>query len=167
MITEGVEKKYKDVQMVLENALEKTNAVDIAGQDENVELQNIRQTLESLNDEFVAEIEKLRTSSEWDKFCIAFFGETNAGKSTIIESLRIIYDEETRRAEAMAQKQEYLSRLGEHCVDYKALISSLEDVNDALKKKYKRNNTWIFFILAGVAGLALGVILTNLGIFVW
>lgn len=167
MITEDVEKKYRDVQMVLENALEKTNAVDIAGQDENEELQNIRQTLESLNDEFVAEIEKLRTSSEWDKFCIAFFGETNAGKSTIIETLRIIYDEETRRAEAMAQNQEYLSRLGEHCVDYKALISSLENVNDSLKKKYKKNNNWIFFILAGVAGLVLGVILTNLGIFVW
>lgn len=28
---------------------------------------------------------------------LLFFGETNAGKSTIIESLRILFDETTRR----------------------------------------------------------------------
>ena len=31
-------------------------------------------------------------STEWDKLVIAFFGETNAGKSTIIETFRILFD---------------------------------------------------------------------------
>ena len=167
MVSEEVEKKYRDVQLVIENALEKTNAVELAGQDENAELQSIRQTLESVNGEFKDEIEKLKKSSEWDKFCIAFFGETNAGKSTIIETLRIIYDEETRRAEALAQNKEYLSILEEHCEDYAKLISSLKDVNASLKKKYSRNNNWIFCVLAGIAGIAIGLILANLGIIVW
>ena len=35
----------------------------------------------------------------WDKLVIAFFGETNAGKSTIIESLRILLNEESREME--------------------------------------------------------------------
>lgn len=167
MISEDVEKKYKDVQMVLENALKKTNSVEIAGQNENVELQSIRQTLESLNNEFQGEIENLRTSSEWDKFCIAFFGETNAGKSTIIETLRIIYDEETRRAEALAQKEEYKNLLEKHCNDYESLILSLKEVNTSLKKKHGRNSNWIFYVLTGFAGLAIGLLLTNLGIIVW
>ena len=32
-------------------------------------------------------------STEWDKLVIAFFGETNAGKSTIIETCRSLFDE--------------------------------------------------------------------------
>ena len=36
-------------------------------------------------------------STEWDKLVIAFFGETNAGKSTIIETFRILFDETERR----------------------------------------------------------------------
>ena len=36
-------------------------------------------------------------STEWDKLVIAFFGETNAGKSTIIETFRILFDEKERR----------------------------------------------------------------------
>ena len=34
---------------------------------------------------------------EWDNLVVAFFGVTNAGKSTIIETFRILFDEETRR----------------------------------------------------------------------
>ena len=159
MISEEVEKKYRDVQTVLGNALEKANAVELLGQDENAELQSIRQDLEYLNNEFHGEIEKLRKSSEWDKFCIAFFGETNAGKSTIIETLRIVYDEETRRAEMLAQKESYCRTLDRHCKDYATLISSLKAVNVSLKEKYGRNNQWIFYTLAGVAGLVAGLIL--------
>ena len=41
-------------------------------------------------------IEELKKSQEWDKFTVAFYGETNAGKSTIIEALRIYFQEETK-----------------------------------------------------------------------
>ena len=167
MINEEIEKKYKDVQSVLEDALESTKSIELYGKEENIELLEIRKTLESLNLEFKYEIEKLKNSSEWDKFCIAFFGETNAGKSTIIESLRIIYDEETRRSEAMAQKDGYNKLMMKHCEDYQNLVSSLQSVNAALKSKYGKNNNWLFYILAGVAGVAVGLTLANLGIGIW
>jgi len=41
-------------------------------------------------------IEELKENQEWDTFTIAFYGETNAGKSTIIESLRIYFQEEEK-----------------------------------------------------------------------
>lgn len=159
MISKEIEKKYQDVQMVLENALEKTNVIDIHGKDENIELSEIRKTLETLNLDFKSEIEKLENSSEWDKFCIAFFGETNAGKSTIIETLRIIYDEETRRAEALAQKNAYHQLMIKHSEDYQDLISSLREVNTELKNKYEKNYRWVFHILFGIAGLIVGLFL--------
>lgn len=167
MITEEVEKKYRDVQMVLEEALEKTSGIEVNGQDENTELLAIRKTLETLNFEFKGEIEKLENSSEWDKFCIAFFGETNAGKSTIIETLRIIYEEETRRAEILEQKNAYHQLMAKHCKDYQSLISSLETVNIELKNKYGKNNKWVFYVLSGIVGLAIGLLLANLGIGLW
>lgn len=167
MISEDIEKKYIDVQTALEGALEKANSIEISGDEENAELSEIRKALESLNVNFKSEIEKLKNSSEWDKFCIAFFGETNAGKSTVIESLRILYDEETRRAEALAQKDEYLTRLKKHCEDYSELIASLEEVNVYLKKHYRRNYKWIFYIVSGLAGVAIGLLLANMGIVVW
>jgi hypothetical protein len=41
-------------------------------------------------------IKELKENQEWDIFTIAFYGETNAGKSTIIESLRIYFQEKTK-----------------------------------------------------------------------
>mgnify|MGYP000443938689 CR=1 FL=1 len=38
-------------------------------------------------------IEELKNNQEWNDFTIAFYGETNAGKSTIIEALRIYFAE--------------------------------------------------------------------------
>lgn len=42
---------------------------------------------------------ELEGNAEWNEFTIAFYGETNAGKSTIIETLRIHLAEESKRAE--------------------------------------------------------------------
>lgn len=164
MLSEEVEKKYRDVQTVIEDALENTDAVNLTGEEENIELTEIRNTLNALNLEFKDEIEKLENSSEWDKFCIAFFGETNAGKSTIIESLRIIYDEETRRTEAMEKKNAYHQLMLKHCEDYQNLITSLKSVNVALKNKYAKNNNWVLYIIFGIVGIVIGIVLANLGI---
>ena len=95
MNNKEIQKKYDDVRLSLEKAIAASDNMEISGDEENAELSYIRETLSHLNSDFKAEIEKLEDSSEWDRFCMAFFGETNAGKSTIIEALRIVYDEES------------------------------------------------------------------------
>ena len=167
MMNEDIEMKYRDVQSVLEESLEKANSVKLEGEAENAELLDIQQRLETLNIEFKNEIEQLKSSSEWDKLCVAFFGETNAGKSTIIESLRIIYDEETRRAEALSQKKKYCNLLQKHCEDYQTLIFRLQELNISLQNYRGRNNGWIIGLITGAAGVGIGLILANLGIVVW
>lgn len=42
------------------------------------------------------EIKELKENSEWNTFTMAFYGETNAGKSTLIETLRILLNEKTK-----------------------------------------------------------------------
>ena len=42
------------------------------------------------------QMEQVMNETIWDKLVIAFFGETNAGKSTIIEAFRIKFNDESR-----------------------------------------------------------------------
>ena len=52
------------------------------------------QTLEEEIQVSTTEMEKTLNGTVWDKLTIAFLGETNAGKSTIIETFRILYDKD-------------------------------------------------------------------------
>ena len=44
-------------------------------------------------------INEVRNGAVWDNLVIAFFGETNAGKSTIIETFRILFNENSNSSE--------------------------------------------------------------------
>lgn len=53
--------------------------------------------LEDIVKSVSADREHLRENSEWKVYTIAFYGETNAGKSTLIEALRIFFKEVTKQ----------------------------------------------------------------------
>ncbi|EHM52628.1 AAA family ATPase [Cardiobacterium valvarum] len=55
-----------------------------------------RMTILDLQNNINKRYKKLRKNIEWNTFTIAFYGETNAGKSTIIEILRIMLNEPTK-----------------------------------------------------------------------
>lgn len=138
MPSKEILEKYDDVRSSLENAIATSDDMKIYGDEENVELAYIRTTLSHLNEDFKTEIERLESSSEWDRFCMAFFGETNAGKSTIIEALRIVYDEETRRAEIGRQSEQYNTELSHQNAEYSKLVETLKQLNDSLAEPPKR-----------------------------
>lgn len=168
-MNEEIKQKYTDIGGLLDDALNSTKSIVLEGEEENIELSAIKAALESLNESFKTEIDKLESSSEWDKFCIAYFGETNAGKSTIIESLRIIYNEESRWLEKNSQDKEYKTLLSKHSEEYSNLLKALEDVNTSLqiqepnskiaviKDKIIKNKE--ISILFFIVGLIVGIIL--------
>lgn len=94
------------------------------------EIGNIIDKLREIQKRFDHELQELETHAEWDTFTLAFFGETNAGKSTIIESLRILFKEESRQA-----------LLKQHANDLEqfslALNAHLEHVREGLHALYK------------------------------
>lgn len=140
MLSQDISDKYNEAKFSLEKAIEASNNIELSGDDENKELNEVKNTLNDLNNNFKKEIDKLEEHSEWDKFCIAFFGETNAGKSTIIEALRIIYDEESRRKEINDQRAKYQEELSSEQSQYAELIGKLNHLNASLEEEENFKN---------------------------
>lgn len=132
-----IEQHYNEVKEVISEAVQDSFAEKYNNEEENAFAQNIKNQLAEINDVFKKEIEELEQSSEWDKFCISFFGETNAGKSTIIESLRIIYNEESRLQKIIENQQNLQETLNENNKAYSALIEQTEKFKELLKNKKK------------------------------
>ncbi|BAW48545.1 ancestral polypeptide [Helicobacter pylori] len=82
----NVEKSIKDLQKIFENT---------DGADEGLRKFNQKalEEFKNLESESLKELESLKNNGEWEKFTIAFYGETGAGKSTLIECLRLFFKE--------------------------------------------------------------------------
>lgn len=134
---EKIEKHYNEVKEVISEAVQDSFAEEYNNEKENAFAQNIKNQLAEINDSFKKEIEELEQSSEWDKFCISFFGETNAGKSTIIESLRIIYNEESRLQKIFENQKNLKETLNENNKAYLSLIEQTQKLKELVKNKKK------------------------------
>lgn len=165
MTNDEIKEKYTTVSELLEEAVNKAESVKVVGEEENAELAAINSTLKEINDAFKQEISKLEASSEWDKFCIAFLGETNAGKSTVIESLRIIYDEEQRRLEKANQEKEYEIALTDYCEKYREILNALQEVNVLLESKKMPSKFLIVLKNVGILilGICIGFVIAYFG----
>ena len=91
-------KLYARVASDIATALEVVSRLDVSNDKGNAHLASVKEKLGEMKLRFDSEITYLEKHAEWDNFTIAFFGETNAGKSTIIESLRILFEEKKRQA---------------------------------------------------------------------
>lgn len=90
-------KLYARVASDIATALEDVSRLDVSNDKGNAHLASVKEKLGQMKSRFDSEITYLEKHAEWDNFTIAFFGETNAGKSTIIESLRILFEEKKRQ----------------------------------------------------------------------
>ncbi|GAA7056225.1 hypothetical protein HpCHN10_09060 [Helicobacter pylori] len=84
-----VKKGIKDLQKIFEN----TNGGNERLRESNQEALKEFKNLES---ESLKELESLKNNEEWEKFTIAFYGETGAGKSILIECLRLFFKEQSK-----------------------------------------------------------------------
>lgn len=94
---EKFNKLYSEVAEGLSDTLKQLQGLRVEHEESKQHVIGMMDKLENIQKSFSDEIALLEDNAEWDKFTIAFFGETNAGKSTIIESLRIMFDEEARK----------------------------------------------------------------------
>ena len=152
-------KKYNEVKTSLDDALATSDNIKLCGDEENAELTYVRETFTKMNNSFKEEIEKLEQSSEWDKFCMAFFGETNAGKSTIIDGLRVVYNEESRRLLIEEQEDKFHKELEKEKRKYSELVNSLAELNNSLAEEDKTKRSSLFMMILFVAiGIVVGFV---------
>ncbi|MGL2812281.1 GTPase [Helicobacter pylori] len=95
----GVEKSIKDLQSIFKNTDDKDEKL----KQFNQEALKVFQQLECNS---LKELESLKNNEEWENFTIAFYGETGAGKSTLIECLRMFFKEQSK-----VDQQERFKRL--------------------------------------------------------
>jgi hypothetical protein len=107
-------------------------------EEEEEELKKARQEalkkLTASQEEIKHSLAQLQKNAEWDLFTIAFYGETNAGKSTLIETLRIMLAE----PEKMKERQEFRRLLEEYnkfYSDVEACRLSIKKIEDEYKDK--------------------------------
>lgn len=126
---EDFNRLYSNVSDSIDSAMADILSINVEHKDGKREIGNITDKLRNIQTRFDSELHQLETQAEWDTFTLAFFGETNAGKSTIIESLRILFKEESRQA-----------LLQQHAYDLEqftqALTVHLESVREGLHALY-------------------------------
>lgn len=120
---------YADVSGSIAAAMAEVADLKVEHKDGKQEIGNIMERLRGIQARFDGELSVLEKHAEWDKFTMAFFGETNAGKSTIIESLRILFNEDARQQ---------LLRQNAHDLESfeRALSDHVEKVREGLKQVY-------------------------------
>ena len=93
---------YRQIIQAIDNSLEKVkgdSSQNSAGavQELDTSKKNAHELLLNIRDGIVKNLETLERNADWNTFTMAFYGETNAGKSTIIETLRIMFNEPEKR----------------------------------------------------------------------
>lgn len=123
---------YRSISDGIAAASQNLSGLNFDHEDGRKAVDHIVGKLDEMQKKLSSELEELERNVEWDTFTIAFFGETNAGKSTIIESLRILFDEESR-ARLLRENSYELARYEQ------AFESHLELVRAALLSAHERN----------------------------
>ncbi|NHA70460.1 GTPase, partial [Helicobacter pylori] len=87
---------YLDVKASIENLQNIFKNTDNGNERLKKSNQEALEVFQKLEFESLKELESLKNNKEWENFTIAFYGETGAGKSTLIECLRLFFKEQSK-----------------------------------------------------------------------
>ena len=91
-IQKGIENLYNELLYIIRDAKQDVSELKGVNSSFNTIKRNIVERLNEQVEIAGKELSKALNNTVWDNLVIAFFGETNAGKSTIIETFRILFD---------------------------------------------------------------------------
>ncbi|GAA8181076.1 hypothetical protein NP0158_07710 [Helicobacter pylori] len=99
----GVEKSIKELQSIFKNTDDKDEKLKRFNQE-------ALEVFQKLERESLKELESLKNNEEWENFTITFYGETGAGKSTLIECLRLFFKEQSKVVQQERFKRLYAEK---------------------------------------------------------
>ena len=162
---------YNEVRSSVSHAINDISEISLSNAEEQNHILNIKNKLSDISHSFNQDIEGLEKNSEWDRFTIAFFGETNAGKSTIIESLRIIFQEKERQKQIengeaqLVELEKSFSEssdllIAELNIRMKEYTNEMRNIEKQISEIKRENKPKTNNVSVGILGIIFGVILT-------
>ncbi|RVY25627.1 GTPase [Helicobacter pylori] len=122
----SVEKSIKELQSIFKNADDKDEKLKRFNQE-------ALEVFQKLERESLKELESLKNNEEWENFTIAFYGETGAGKSTLIECLRLFFKERSKVVQQERFKRLYSNYQNNYQNDERnkqAVLNELHSLQD-------------------------------------
>ncbi|EJB83642.1 hypothetical protein HPHPH6_0852 [Helicobacter pylori Hp H-6] len=124
---------YLDVKASIENLQNIFKNTD--DKDEKLKRfnQEALELFQKLERESLKELESLKNNEEWENFTIAFYGETGAGKSTLIECLRMFFKEQSKVVQQERFKRLYSNYQNNYQNDERkkqAILNELHSLQD-------------------------------------
>ncbi|WP_120940009.1 GTPase [Helicobacter pylori] len=124
---------YLDVKASIENLQNIFKNTD--DKDEKLKRfnQEALEVFQKLERESLKELESLKNNEEWENFTIAFYGETGAGKSTLIECLRMFFKEQSKVVQQERFKRLYSNYQNNYQNDERkkqAILNELHSLQD-------------------------------------
>lgn len=96
-----IKKAYKNLQEILQSTQRDVFDLNGVNSQFNIVKGKIAFAFDSKIKEAKKELDVALKDTVWDNLVIAFFGETNAGKSTIIETFRILFDDKRKKEDGL------------------------------------------------------------------
>ncbi len=126
---------YLDVKASIENLQNIFKNTD--DRDERLKKfnQEALEVFQKLEFESLKELESLKNNEEWENFTIAFYGETGAGKSTLIECLRMFFKEQSKVVQQERFKRLYSNYQNNYQNDERnkqAILNELHSLQDGV-----------------------------------
>lgn len=128
---------YKNVRDNLSNVREVLLTSDENYEsDDKQKLQEALSIFENCEKKANKDLAELEANAEWKRLNMAFYGETNAGKSTLIESLRLYFKDDKKLKE-----QENFKKAFDKFAETKAILDSIGNELKSLNNvKYDNEN---------------------------
>lgn len=98
---EDIKQAYKKLQDILRDSQLEVAELKGVNSQFNAVKSKIALAFDSKIQEANKELSGALKDTVWDNLVIAFFGETNAGKSTIIETFRILFDDKRKKEDGL------------------------------------------------------------------
>ncbi|MGN8526342.1 GTPase [Helicobacter pylori] len=124
---------YLDVKASIENLQNIFKNTDNENERLKKSNQEALEVFQKLEFESLKELESLKNNEEWENFTIAFCGETGAGKSTLIECLRLFFKEPSKVVQQERFKRLYSNYQNNYQNDERkkqAILNELHSLQD-------------------------------------
>lgn len=124
---------YLDVKASIENLQNIFKNTDNENERLKKSNQEALKIFQQLERKSLKELESLKNNKEWENFTIAFYGETGAGKSTLIECLRLFFKEQSKVVQQERFKRLYSTYQNNYQNDERkkqAILKELHSLQD-------------------------------------